>query len=476
VKITFCEPPSREDKTPERFAGCSYELYHFPDLANLYPFTCLYEEGFEVSYIDAPLERLDEYAFLKRLSTDTSDYYVIHSVILSKRTDLYYLRKLQEIRPASTIIFHGPEPTRVPEEYLIHDNVLVFRGEIEKTLISFLKEGNRAGTSSLGSGMCVHVPPPPESVDVDDLPFPFRNHTVLQPYIKSYFNPKFRKTPHTIMMTSRGCAFRCRFCVPNSVSFARELEFMRYNSGRKPPVQVARTERVAGEFRAIKEQGFHSVMIVDDQFLWGRERTLAICKSIQGLDMEWGCLSRADFLTDEEVIRAMAEAGCVSVDIGVESLNQEVLDYVLKDLRVEDVHTAVRLLKKHGIEPKLNIMFGTSPFETIQDMRNTVRLLKKMDVSNVMFSIATPFKGTKFYDSCREEGYLIDESDEINPLGKSILSYPRLSSKELEAMERYAYRSFYLRPQMIVRRIKSYQGLRDFINDIKVAMNLFKMG
>jgi len=476
LKITFCEPPSREDKIPERFAGCSYELYHFPDLANLYPFTCLHEEGFQVYYIDATLEQLDEEAFLKRISTDDSDYYIIHSVILSKRTDLYYLKKMREVRPASTVIVHGPEPTRVSEEYLIHENVLVFRGEIEKTLISFLKEGDRAGTSYWRNGTVVHEPPPSEAVDVDGLPFPFRNHRVLQPYIRSYFNPKFRKRPHTIMMASRGCAFRCRFCVPNSVSFARELEFMRYNDGRKPPVQVARAERVIKEFQAIQEQGFHSVMIVDDQFLWGSERTLEICRGIRGLDMEWGCLSRADFLTDEEVIRAMAEAGCISVDIGVESLNQEVLDYIQKDLRVEDVHAAIRLLRKYGIEPKLNIMFGTSPFETIEDMKNTVRLLKKMDVSTVMFSIATPFKGTKFYEYCREKSYLFDESDEINPLGKSIISYPTVSGKDLEAMERYAYRSFYLRPQMIVRRIKSYQGIRDFLNDIRVAVNLFRMG
>src|SRR3989337_816360 len=112
MKITFFEPPSIGEKTPERFAGCSYELYHFPDLANLYPFTCLYEEGFDVNYIDASLEKLDENSFLNK-------------------TDLHYIKKIQEIRPSSKVIFHGPEPTRVPEEYLINDRVFVFRGEIE---------------------------------------------------------------------------------------------------------------------------------------------------------------------------------------------------------------------------------------------------------------------------------------------------------------------------------------------------------
>ncbi|MEK6590391.1 MAG: radical SAM protein [Nitrospinota bacterium] len=479
MKITFLEPPPLGKKTPERFAGCSYELYHFPDLANLYPFSYLYEEGFDVNYIDASLERLDEKGFLNRIkdSPETSsggDYYVIHSVILSKKTDLYYLKKIQEIRPLSKIIFHGPEPTRVAEEYLINKNILVFRGEIEKNLISYLKEGKFIGVSYLNNGRAVHEPPPERPVNLNELPFPFRNHHVLQPYIKNYFNPKFRKVPHTIMMTSRGCAFRCLFCVPNSISFARELEYMRYNNGKKPPVQIASAKRVIEEFNAIKMQGFHSVMIVDDQFLWGRERSLEICRGIKGLEMEWGCLSRADFLTDEEVVKAMAEAGCVSVDIGVENLNQEVLNYIQKDLKVEDVYTSVSLLKKYGIEPKLNIMFGTSPYDTSRDIKDTVERLKTLDVKNIMFSIATPFKGTKFYNFCKEKSYLIDETDEINPLGKSIISYPSLSKKELEGLERYAYRSFYLRPKMIMARIKTYHGLRDFLNDIRVAINLFK--
>ncbi|MBI5188925.1 MAG: hypothetical protein HZA07_07695, partial [Nitrospirae bacterium] len=105
---------------------------------------------------------------------------------------------------------------------------------------------------------------------------------------------------------------------------------------------------------------------------------------------------------------------------------------------------------------------------------NTIEKLKGFDVSNIMFSIATPFKGTKFYDFCKEKGFLVDDSDNINPLGKSMISYPHLSKEELEELERYAYRSFYIRPRMIMKRIISYRGIKDFINDIKVAINLFR--
>ena len=478
MKITFIEPPPLGGKIPERFAGCSYELYHFPDLANLYPFTCLHEQGYEVNYIDGVLERLSENAFLERIGRDDATHYVIHSVILSKKIDLYYMDEIRKLNPEVTLILHGPEPTRVPEQYLSEfkgqrSNVLVFGGEIEDNLVDYFNSGALNGVSLLKDGRIVHYPSSSESVDLNLLPLPLRNHKTLRPYMKSYFNPKFSKRPYTIMMASRGCSFNCLFCVPNSISFARELEYRRV-FGKKPKPTIASSQRVIQEFRKLKEQGFNSVMVVDDQFLWGRKRTLEICAGIRDLDLEWGCLSRADFLTDEEVVKALAGAGCRSIDIGVESLSQQVLDDIRKDLSVEATYEAIKLLKKYGISPKLNIMLGTSPKETTGEIKTTVGKLKELGVENVMFSIATPFKGTEFYNLRKEEGFLIDDSDEIDPFRKSVISYPDLSKGELERLQRYAYRSFYLRPEIVCNRLRKSRWSKGLLNDLKVALRLLR--
>jgi len=391
---------------------------------------------------------------------------------------------ISQTKPEVKFILHGPEPTRVPEQYLSRgkgqgargkatSNVLVFRGEIEDNLVNYFNSGALNGVSLLEDGEIVHYPSSSESVDLNLLPSPVRNHKTLRPYIESYFNPKFSKRPYTVMMASRGCSFNCLFCVPNSISFARELEYRRV-FGKKPMPAIASSQRVVREFRRLKEQGFNSVMVVDDQFLWGRKRTLEICAGIRDLGLEWGCLSRADFLADEEIVQALAEAGCVSIDIGVESLNQRILDDIRKNLRVEVVYEAVRLLKEHGISPKLNIMLGTSPKETVGEIKATVGKLKTMGVENVMFSIATPFKGTEFYKLRKEEGFLIDDSDEIDPFRKSVISYPSLSKRELERLQRYAYRSFYVRPEIVCDRLrKSCQGT-GLLNDLKVALRLLR--
>jgi anaerobic magnesium-protoporphyrin IX monomethyl ester cyclase len=474
-RVAFLEPPAVTERSPERFAGCTYELYHFPDLANLYPFTMLHEQGVDVDYLDATLLGDDEASYYERIARRPACAYVLHAVVLAKPTDLHTIKRLRDQQPEAWILIHGPEATRVPEQYIGDDpRVVVFRGEVERSLTEFVNGTMTTpyGHSRLVDGELVSYGPDPRGlIAFDDLPIPARDHPSLAPFKDSYFNPKYRGRPHALMLASRGCSFRCSFCVPNALSFARELEGIA-NEGRKPKVSRASPARVAREFEALAEQGYRSVHIADDQFLWERKRSLEICERVKHVGLEWGMLSRADFLTDEEVVKALAEAGCCSIDIGVESLKQEVLDRIKKDLDVADVYTAVDLLKKHGITPKLNIMFGTTPDETPEDIYWTVKELKKLDIERVMFAIATPFKGTPFYDHCKAEGYLIDDSDDLNPMGKAMISYPQLSGAQLEELERYAYRSFYLRPKIVARRLLQIRRPRDLLEDLKVAGRL----
>jgi radical SAM superfamily enzyme YgiQ (UPF0313 family) len=470
AKVTFLEPPALSGRTPERYAGCSYELYHFPDLGNLYPMTCLDQIGVETVYIDSTMEKLDRASFLARIEADDSDFYCIHAVVLAKPTDLFYTAEILKRRPGSRILLHGPEATRVPQEYLTDTRVIVFRGEVEKPLVTYLQTGRLSGASFLEDGVVRHVPQEDSGYEMDELPIPRRDHPSLKPTMFDFQNPKFNQGPFTTALASRGCSFRCKFCVPISISFARELE--EGTNGKTTRVKKASPKRVIEEAAYLKGLGYRAIHYTDDQFLWEKSRTMAILEGLKPLGLQWGCLSRADFLTDEEVVKAMAEAGCVSIDIGVESLNQRVLDEIRKDLKVEDVEVATRLLKRHGIEPKFNIMFGTTPHETEADMLETVRKLKAMDVKNVMFTIATPFKGSEFYRYVKENGFLVDDSDAINPMGKSMISYPTMTKENLERLEKHAYRSFYLRPRQVVNRLKRVRTPGQLVEAARIAVRI----
>ena len=99
LKVSFLEPPAVTERSAERFAGCTFELYHFPDLANLYPFTILHQRGVEVDFLDAGLLGDTQETFLERLKASPSDSSLKTSWIITSASAIY-LRSCNR-RPAS---------------------------------------------------------------------------------------------------------------------------------------------------------------------------------------------------------------------------------------------------------------------------------------------------------------------------------------------------------------------------------------
>ncbi len=476
--VVFIEPPVKDKRhIPERFAGCSYMLYPLPDLANFYMISYFKKHGIESDVVSAVIDDLEPDSFFNTISQLNPRALILHSVILAKPIDLSYIPSLLE-RFSVPLLIHGPEPTRVPEEYINagrehSERVFVFRGEVEKNMVQFILEGQKSGVSCNEGGEIKHYPHTHDFLSIDDIPFDFHFHPTIKRISQSYLNAKFPRQPVATMLTSRGCPFPCSYCVPNSVSFSREMEYRNSWNGKKPRAVYANPQRVIEEFQTIKQAGYPSVMVMDDQFLASKQRTLEICKGIEDLKLDWGCLSRPDFLDDEEVVEALSRTGCISVDIGIETLSQKLLNRINKRLDLSTFYEAVPLLQHYKIEPKINIMFGTSAEETEEDIYHTIEELKRLKVHHVMFAVATPFKGTPFYNEAKESGILINDQDDINPLGKSMISYPHLDQQRLQELCEYAYRSFYLRPSLIWYRLKSYRSFSSFTNDLKVFANLF---
>jgi radical SAM superfamily enzyme YgiQ (UPF0313 family) len=259
------------------------------------------------------------------------------------------------------------------------------------------------------------------------------------------------------------------------LSFAREIEYKREKHSGKPPVRLRSPENVIWEFTQLAEAGYRSISFIDDQFVWGSKRTLEICEGIEHLGVEWSCLSRADMLQDEKIVRAMGQAGCRYVDVGIESFNQEILDYIGKDCKVESLYQAVRNLKEAGIEPELNILLGSCPLETTETIRKTFRETLRLDVDYVLFSICTPFPYTKFHAKALAEGWMIKkEYEPVDPIKESFISYPHLTKGQLDRIVRQLYIRFYFRPSYILKRLQRLKGFKDFFNKLKAALTIFR--
>jgi radical SAM superfamily enzyme YgiQ (UPF0313 family) len=266
------------------------------------------------------------------------------------------------------------------------------------------------------------------------------------------------------VLASRGCPQGCRYCVPNALAFARELEGRRGSPERaKPPARLRSTAGVIAELEGLARDGYRAVSFIDDEFLWSAGRTEELCAALARLGFRWGCLARPDHV-DERAAAALARARCGYVDLGAESFVQGILDDIGKGLKVEDTERAVRLLKAAGVPVKLNLLIGASEIETRETIEATVRRTIELDPDWASFAVCNPFPGTPWWDGAREAGLLLaPDYRPVDVQRESTVRLPKLGAGELAAAARSANRRFYLRPKVLLRNIRKTRSFGELL-------------
>ena len=474
MKITFLIPPCYDHKQPaERSAGCTRIVYPMINIYELTAAATLRQAGYRVSYEDFVF---DNHAggpemFDRFLAADDSDAYLIWTVNLSLESDLEAVRHIRKFHPGVPVVLTGPGATYYVRKALYDNKTYIVRGEPELTLIELMTalENNLPledirGLSYLDNeSRVINNAPRPLNNDLDSLPFPARD--LLGD--RKYHNPKLKTGPYTTAFTSRNCPFHCIYCVPSSLSFAREIEFGRENNGRKPTIGFRSLESVEKEMDTLAAMGYKAIGFMDDNFIWNEERTAGLCRIMRKHGMVWGCQARVDAIT-ENIARMLGESGCKYVDLGIESFDEGILKYIKKGISPDDIRRAVALLKKYDVPVKLNVLIGSSPLESRETVRYTLHEVKKLDVDQVMFNIVSPFPGTKYYEECKANGWI--KGGEYRPTDvqrESILNLPLISAEEMEKLLFRNNISYFIRPRFIVKQMKRFRSFSEFTAALK---------
>ena len=478
MKLTFLVPPCYDHKQPaERTAGCTRVVYLAPNIYELTVAAVLEsDERNQVRYRDFVYHKTSPEQFDAFFASDDSDVYLIWTVNLSITTDLEAIKVIRRHKPDVKIVLMGPGPTHFVKRCLVDSNVYVVRGEPELTveeLIDAFHTGSPLadikGLSWMNTeGRIVNNPPRPLIADLNTLPFAAR-HLLGD---ATYHNPKLKCGPYTTLITSRNCPYRCIYCVPSSLTFAREIEY-RAEHGRKPLIGYRSPANVETEIAWLSEHGYKAIGFMDDNLIWNEERTAALCAIMKKYGMVWGCQARADAITPA-IARMLGESGCRYVDLGVESFNDEILKYIKKGETAADIHRAVALLKEHGVPVKLNVLIGSSPLETRETVTETLRESKRLGADQVMFNIVSPFPGTEWYEICKKNGWI--EGGEYTPTDvqrESIVNLPSLSSREMEQLLYRNNLSFFLSPRFVAKQIgrfRSFSELKHAFKALKIKL------
>jgi radical SAM superfamily enzyme YgiQ (UPF0313 family) len=173
----------------------------------------------------------------------------------------------------------------------------------------------------------------------------------------------------------------------------------------------------------------------------------------QGLRLEWICNSRVDTF-DLEMAEAMKRSGCWMVSFGIESGSQKILDLCQKKITLDQSRRAVATARQAGLISIGHFVLGF-PGETRETLRQTLRFSREVNPDFVEFYIATPFPGSRLFETMKEE---------LSPDWRNIrYDYdPYRNPFDLAKVRRRAYLGFYLRPVKMISFIRLF-GLKKIL-------------
>lgn len=341
------------------------------------------------------------------------------------------VRIVRDTLPASVTVVGGPHATLDAKDLLERTGAdFAVRGEGEETFAALaqtlMSGGNPsevAGLSFVHHGSFVSTPDRPLIADLDAFPFPERRNLL--------FRERFSADQFNVVVTSRGCPYRCTFCCAGPLWRHR----VRYRS----------LENVTAEIETLLKDGYRKIFFWDDTFGSIPTRTIQLCQHLRRHlpRFFWSCTTRGD--ARDEMAKEMAKAGCVSVDLGLESGSSFVLNRICKGVTAETVQQGVKRFRRFGISVNIFLMVGF-PFEREEDIQDTIRFVEQTEgVASYGLSCFTPYPGTQIYEEMVRDGQLTG-----NDLDWAVLSHHSLHNRFNRTMPEARFRQLFNDLQAIV--------------------------
>lgn len=227
------------------------------------------------------------------------------------------------------------------------------------------------------------TPPPPLIADLDALAPVDRS--LLHGH-RFYFEPPgcvrgLVRTRAANILASRGCPYNCTFCQSD------------YLMGKE--VRLRSVASVIREIKELRERyEIGTIYFADDGITVDRDWIERFCEHLlsENLDIGWGCQSRADCLSPERV-NLMKRAGCLQIDMGIESGDPEVLGYLNKSETPRQYLEAAGWIRGAGMRLLCSFVIGT-PVETSASYEKTSNLIQALRPSMCQYFTLVPYPGT----------------------------------------------------------------------------------
>lgn len=231
--------------------------------------------------------------------------------------------------------------------------------------------------------------------DLDNLPFQLMYQLIP---VKKYRNRLFGENESFMpIFTSKGCPYPCSFYCPYPQFYGKKVYYRSL-------------DKVVEEIKYLaKQYGVKKFIFRDQVFAYKRERVLLLAKKLKQLSLgiSWVAEVRIENI-DEEILKAMKDAGCLRIHVGIENPNPGIFSCISKPgIDHSLMLTKIKLLKESGLSFQTHLIIGF-PHEDWQSIFYTANFIRDNSIPYIQVSIATPYPGTEFRRMLLKEKLITD--------------------------------------------------------------------
>jgi len=380
-KILIINTPSNDKTINRDMAGglgfSGGEGVVLPPLDLLILATTLKNKGWKVRFVDGVAQRLDDVNYYRQLIREEGFGYVLGNMSLpTLDEDCKFYRNLKSSK-VKIFIKTGINYKEILTRALLKSKVskIIFTEcdlDIEEYLLSKSKEN------------CKNV-----IDDLNLLPIPDRSLIDRNLY-------KYSLLPGvvTTMQTSRGCPYPCGYYCPYPLVQGTRWRYMS-------------AKRIVEEMKDIKKLGINNILFRDATFTLNMERTKEMCQLLikKKINMTWWCETRINVLS-VELLNIMRKAGCIGINVGVETLDENLIKSEGKPgVTLDDVIKINREAKNIGMKLHFLMIVGL-PNDNLSGLYGSLNYLLKLKPESLGVTSITPYPGTKLFEDASRDNMI----------------------------------------------------------------------
>ncbi len=407
-----------------------------------------HDEPLELEYLaaavgDHQVEILDmriDNNLIRKLETFKPDFVGITAYTCDVRVAKQVLKEVKKYDPHIRTAVGGHHATILPYDFALPFVDVVFLGMADDSFKEYIRLLNDGGHVEGARNIALvkdkdlyFTKQLPFDPDLDRLPLPARHLTL--PYRKYYCD--FMKSRTGLIVTSRGCPFRCTFCacwkIMNGKYFTRS------------------PESIIEEYAGLPED-IELVCFADDNTLHNKNRMMRFIELVKQrrIKKRFMMYARADTIVkNPDLIEGLRDIGLEYLLVGIESFRDDELDRLNKKTSVQTNNQAIRILQKLGVGISPHLMID--PSYTKKDFRELFRYVCRIDLLRPVFAVLTPLPGTELYEKYFDQ-LVIDDYDYFD-FAHSIFP-TKLSRKEFYGEYANLYRKSYSFGRYYKNRLK----------------------